>query len=51
RLATDCAHTNRKKYGKRALTKTSVLSTWNGILERDSSLPAVWTGENRVLVG
>ncbi|KAJ7572775.1 hypothetical protein C8J56DRAFT_719621, partial [Mycena floridula] len=51
RLAYDLALTNKARYGRRALSKKSVLGTWNGVLENDANLPADWTGENEVLVG
>ncbi|KAJ7590020.1 hypothetical protein C8J56DRAFT_1139730 [Mycena floridula] len=51
RLAKDRALTNRLRYGKRALSKSSVLSTWNGVLERNTDLPPDWTEEDGVLVG
>ncbi|KAJ7589764.1 hypothetical protein C8J56DRAFT_783880 [Mycena floridula] len=51
RLAYDKALTNRARYGHQALSKNSVLGTWNGILGNDVNLPADWTGENEVLVG
>ncbi|KAJ7587239.1 hypothetical protein C8J56DRAFT_861560 [Mycena floridula] len=51
RLAKDRALTNRSRYGKCALSKTSVLSTWNGVLERNADLPPDWTREDGVLVG
>ncbi|KAK7015738.1 hypothetical protein R3P38DRAFT_2466070, partial [Favolaschia claudopus] len=55
RLGIDCAMTNAIKYGKKAIDKRLVLSTWkNPILYlprcRDT-LPKDWTWETGVLVG
>ncbi|KAJ7573890.1 hypothetical protein C8J56DRAFT_1033463 [Mycena floridula] len=51
RLTYDVARTNKARLGRRALSKSSMLGTWNGVLENDANLPADWTGENEILVG
>ncbi|KAJ7574602.1 hypothetical protein C8J56DRAFT_722270, partial [Mycena floridula] len=51
RLNLDCALTNKAKYGRHAIRKETVLSTWDGILHENNNLPEDWTRENGVLVG
>ncbi|KAJ7583851.1 hypothetical protein C8J56DRAFT_790451 [Mycena floridula] len=51
RLALDCARTNKAKYGRHALRTKTVLQTWDGILDKNNSLPVDWTKESGVLVG
>ncbi|KAJ7082770.1 hypothetical protein C8R44DRAFT_753644 [Mycena epipterygia] len=52
RLQVDLTLANRPIKGKRpALAPKLVLETWSGTLDRESSLPANWLREPRVLVG
>jgi len=51
RLDEDIALTNKKRYGKEAIPEKHVLSTWNGTLQNESSLPENWLRANGVLVG
>ncbi|KAJ6618924.1 hypothetical protein B0H10DRAFT_2371884 [Mycena sp. CBHHK59/15] len=51
RLHLDCVLTNNGKYGKRALKKALVKSTWKKVLKDEDALPKEWYRETRVLVG
>ena len=52
RLNDDRLLTNRKRYGKKALTPAEVLSTWSGTLCDEMNLPADWLYvQSGVLVG
>ena len=52
RLSDDRLLTNRKRYGKKALTPAMVLSTWSGTLRDEDHLPMDWLyGQSGVLVG
>ncbi|KAJ7353707.1 hypothetical protein DFH08DRAFT_692264, partial [Mycena albidolilacea] len=52
RLQVDKSLANRPLQGKHpALAQKLVLETWSGTLDNESSLPANWLREPRVLVG
>ncbi|KAL1678588.1 hypothetical protein EV122DRAFT_177620, partial [Schizophyllum commune] len=51
RLTLDREMTKSYKYGKRAIQKEVVLTTWCGVLHEELSLPEDWLNEPRVLVG
>ncbi|KAI4517376.1 hypothetical protein K525DRAFT_182168, partial [Schizophyllum commune Loenen D] len=51
RLTLDREMTKNYKYGKRAIQKEVVLTTWCGVLHEELSLPEDWLNEPRVLVG
>jgi ribonuclease HI len=50
RLELDCQMTNAR-WARKAIPKPLVLKTWQGVLERQDTLPEDWTGEPQVLVG
>ena len=51
RLTIDRALTNSTRFGKRALDKKLVKSTWRNCLNREEELPENWTSIMGVLVG
>ncbi|KAJ7082084.1 hypothetical protein B0H15DRAFT_952760 [Mycena belliarum] len=51
RLGIDCALTDKKKYGKKALKKSLVRKTWAKVLKNEEYLPEDWMREAGVLVG
>ncbi|TFK62739.1 hypothetical protein BDN72DRAFT_827234 [Pluteus cervinus] len=51
RVKLDSILTNRKIYGKKALSKKSVKTTWKGALENEQDLDENWVGRTGVLVG
>ncbi|KAF9494448.1 RnaseH-domain-containing protein [Pleurotus eryngii] len=51
RLALDCTLTNSHKYGKRAINKHLVITTWSQIIKDERSLPKDWFKQSGVLVG
>ncbi|KAF8308041.1 hypothetical protein DL93DRAFT_2142829 [Clavulina sp. PMI_390] len=51
RLSDDRRLTNRIKYGRSALSRSIVLSTWSGALKNEESLPPDWLRHHGVLVG
>ena len=50
RLTLDVAMTHRR-YGRKALPRSTVLNTWRGTLRGEENLPADWIGEPGLLVG
>ncbi|PBK88807.1 hypothetical protein ARMGADRAFT_936933, partial [Armillaria gallica] len=47
----DCLLSDQTKFLKKAIKKSLVLMTWQGMLQKESSLPEDWTRESEVLVG
>ncbi|KAJ7302897.1 hypothetical protein DFH08DRAFT_614223, partial [Mycena albidolilacea] len=50
-LAIDCATTNTKKYGRKALKSSLVKKTWQKMLQNERTLAKDWPSTVRVLVG
>jgi ribonuclease HI len=51
RLAIDCAMTNTKKYGRKALKSSLVKKTWKRTLRNERVLAKDWLSTVGVLVG
>jgi ribonuclease HI len=51
RLAIDCAMTNTKKYGRKALISLLVRKTWKKTLQNERALAKDWPSTVGVLVG
>ena len=51
RLTIDRLLTNDKRFGKRALNKKLVKSTWRGCVKNEENLPTNWHWKKEVLVG
>jgi ribonuclease HI len=51
RLAIDCAMTNTKKYGRKALKSSLVKKTWKKTLRNERTLAKDWPSTVGVLVG
>jgi ribonuclease HI len=51
RLAIDCAMTNTKKYGRKALKSSLVKKTWKKTLRNERALAKDWPSTVGVLVG
>lgn len=51
RLLFDCLLTNKDRYGRKALEKSLVLSTWRKTLKNEDRLLGDWTKETGVSVG
>jgi hypothetical protein len=51
RLKMDRLHTDKIRYGKRAIQEKIVLQTWSRVLENEGNLPDNWIQSTGVLVG
>ncbi|EIW54964.1 uncharacterized protein TRAVEDRAFT_130543 [Trametes versicolor FP-101664 SS1] len=51
RLDIDCALTNKRIAGRKALAPYTVEATWGGVLHNEAQLPTDWTSKTGVLVG
>ncbi|KAI0073485.1 hypothetical protein K474DRAFT_1692645 [Panus rudis PR-1116 ss-1] len=51
RLTLDREMTNKRKYGKKALSQNTVLRTWQKTLKGEADLPDNWISSPEVLVG
>lgn len=51
RLDIDCALTNKRIAGRRAIAPHVVVATWGGVLQNEEHLPSDWTSKTGVLVG